>query len=100
MFLLIMNEYQKKPASGVRPMSEDLLKAIDEAKKTKFGAKRKVKAGPSEPTTTPKKKIKKAAQNPKSPSPVAKEDSGSHTVSEVRRSEQIQKEVEDTIVTS
>lgn len=29
---LVVNEYQKKPGSGVHPMPEDLLKAINEAK--------------------------------------------------------------------
>lgn len=81
-------------------MPEDLLKAIDEENKPKSGAKWKVKFGPFELITTPKKKIKKDARKPKSPSPVAEEDSESHTVSDVQRSEQIQKEVEDTTVTS
>lgn len=38
---LVVNEYQKKPASGVHPMPEDLLKAINEANKPKRGAKAK-----------------------------------------------------------
>lgn len=60
------------------------------------GQKRKGKEGPSEPVTTPKKKINKSVRKPKSPSLIAEEDSESHSASDVRRGEQIQKEVKDT----
>lgn len=66
----IVNEYHKLPTSGVRLMSDELRKALDEASKLKSAGKRKVKAAPSEVLKTPKK-VKNTTQKPRSPSPVA-----------------------------
>lgn len=44
---VIVNEYQKLPASGVRPVTEDLDKAIAEGTKAKRGGKRTLKGTPS-----------------------------------------------------
>lgn len=58
---------------------------IEEANRPKRGTKRKGKGGPSEVVKTSKKKLKKQARKPKSPSPVVEEYSDSHIVSDIRR---------------
>lgn len=78
----LINEYQKKHVSGPFPLTHEMQKALEEVNKPKKGGKRKEKVGPSEPAQTPKKKIKRAACTPRSPFPVAQEDSDSQTVSE------------------
>lgn len=67
---VVINEYRKRPGLGIRTMPDALRKAITKARKPKKGAKRKGKAGPFEPAATPKKKVKKAARNPRSLTPV------------------------------
>ncbi|XP_023748406.1 uncharacterized protein LOC111896671 [Lactuca sativa] len=51
---LVVNEYQKKPGSGVHPMPEDLLKAINEAKNPNV---RQSKRKEIEDTTTTSKPL-------------------------------------------
>lgn len=67
---VIVNEYRKLRVFGVRPMPEDLKKAIEEGAKAKMGGKRKPKVVLSE--VVPKtKKVKKQARKPRSPSLIA-----------------------------
>lgn len=80
---LVVNEYRKNPASGVRPMPEDLQKAREEGTKLKRGGKQKPEVGPSEAVPKPKK-IKKQAYKLRSPSPFSQEPSESLTHSDVR----------------
>lgn len=63
-------------------MTDEMLTKIEEANKPKRGTKRRGKDGSSEVVKTPKKKIKKQARRPKSPSPIHEEDSESQTVSD------------------
>lgn len=45
------------------------------------------------------KKVRKQARKPKSASPVVEEDSNSHIVLDIWRTEQVHKEVKDTVAT-
>ena len=49
----IVNECRKQPTSGVRPLPDELQKAIKEANKPKWGGKRKAKDVPCEVVKTP-----------------------------------------------
>lgn len=89
---VIITEYQKLPSPGPCPMPDDLRTTIEEAKKPKRGAKRKGKVGPSKFIKTSKKKVKKVAQKPRSPSPIL-EPSESRTNSDFCEGEHVQNEL-------
>lgn len=95
----LINGYRQKPESGPRLLTTEMQTTLEEANKPQKGGKRKAKVGPSEPAQTPKKKVKKAARKPRSPSPIVEEDSESHIVSNVQRTEQVEHETEDTTTT-
>ena len=64
-----------------------------------MGAKRKGKVGPYEVVKNPKKKIKKQARKPRSPSLVVQEDSESRTHTDIQE-DSIWNGVDDTTATS
>lgn len=81
---VIINEYRNLPGFGARPMPDDLRNSIEEENKTKRGAKRKGKVGPSEVVKTSNKNVKKPIKKPRSPSLVVQEASESSTHSDFR----------------
>lgn len=81
---VVIDAYRKKPAYGIHPMAEDLQKVLEEGNMPKQVGKRKGKAGPSEPFHTLKKKVKKAALKPRSPSPVAQEYSDLYIILDIQ----------------
>lgn len=96
---IIVNEYRILPSYGVRTITEELRKAIEEGTKSKRGGKRKPKVAPL--GVVPKlKKIKKQAHKPRSPSPIAQEASKSRTQSDVQKNDSVKHQVEDTEATS
>ena len=85
----LINEDHKQPVSGPHHLTDEMCKAMEDASKPKKGGKRKPKVGPYELTQTPKKKVKRDACMPRSPSPDVDEDSESHTIFDVRRTEPV-----------
>lgn len=98
LYNVIVSEYRNKPSSSAHPMTEEFQKILEELNNPKQGGKRKTKASSSDVVKTLKKKVKKVARIPRSPSPVL-EESESQTQSDVRRNEKIQKDVEGTAAT-
>ena len=97
---VIIKNFRKQPASGPRPLTPEMQQALEDANKHKRGGKRKTIVGPSEPPQVPKKIVKKPAHKPRSPSPVAEDVSDSHTISDIQRTEQVQRETKDITKTS
>ncbi|CAI9276735.1 unnamed protein product [Lactuca saligna] len=92
----IIQAYHSFPASGHRPITYEIQKVLDEADKPKKGGKKRTKEGPSEPTQTPKKKVKRAAHKPRTPTPSDHGNSDSNTNSDIP----VQHEIDETTETS
>ena len=58
----LINKYRKTPASGPRPLTPQMQKALEEANKPKKGGRWKPKDGPSKLAQTSQKKVKQAAR--------------------------------------
>ena len=67
---VIINVYRKLPVFGACRMPEQLRKEIEMEHKPKRGAKRKGKTGPFDVVKNLKKRVKKTARKPRSPSPM------------------------------
>ena len=82
-------------------MTNVVQKILEEADKSKKGRKKRVaKVGPSEQAQTPKKKVKRVACKPRSPTPSDHEDSQSNTISDIQVQDNVHHEQFDIGATS
>lgn len=78
----VRQTYRSVPTSNLQPITDVVRKVLKDIDKPKKGwKKRTTKAGPSETTQIPKKKVKRATRKPRTPTPSDRNDSQSNTVS-------------------
>ena len=77
----VIQAYRSLPASGPRPLTDAITKVVEEADKPNKGGKWKGKVGPSEPAHTSKKRVKRVARKPRTPTPNNDKDSQYNNIS-------------------